>query len=83
MGTGKTPAFYALDSNTPWKAYVNLLHVPYTLWHLSYVVLGAAIAPTVHLGQSTGTGGVAVQVGRAYPSQVVGVDLSTAMLRRA
>ena len=31
----------------------------------------------------TGTAGVAMQVARAYPSQVVGVDLSTAMLRRA
>ena len=31
----------------------------------------------------TGTAGVAVQVARAYQSQVVGVDLSTAMVRRA
>jgi hypothetical protein len=27
---------------------VTLLHVPYTLWHLSYVVIGAALAP--HFG---------------------------------
>jgi hypothetical protein len=26
---------------------VTLLHPPYTLWHLSYVVLGAALAPTI------------------------------------
>ena len=55
MGTGKTPAFYALGGTTPWKQYVNLLHIPYTLWHLSYVVLGAAIAPTIHLDRLIGT----------------------------
>jgi hypothetical protein len=32
-----------------WKDYVNLLHFPYALWHLSYLVLGAAIAPTLYL----------------------------------
>lgn len=40
------PAFYALDLGA-WRDYVTLLHAPYTLWHLSYVVLGAALAPTV------------------------------------
>ena len=55
MKTGKTPAFYALDATSAWKEYVNLLHVPYTLWHLSYVVLGAAIAPTIHLDRLMGT----------------------------
>ena len=41
------PAFYALDLGA-WRDYVTLLHPPYTLWHLSYVVLGAALAPTLH-----------------------------------
>ena len=40
------PAFYALKTGT-WRDYVTLLHPQYTLWHLSYVVLGAALAPTV------------------------------------
>jgi hypothetical protein len=40
------PAFYALRPGE-WRDYVTLLHPPYTLWHLSYVVLGAALAPTV------------------------------------
>jgi hypothetical protein len=40
------PAFYALDLGS-WRDYVTLLHPPYTLWHLSYVVLGAALAPTI------------------------------------
>jgi hypothetical protein len=30
---------------------VTLLHPPYTAWHLSYVALGAAAAPTIHLNR--------------------------------
>ena len=41
------PAFYALAPGG-WRDYVTLLHPPYTAWHLSYVVIGAALAPTVH-----------------------------------
>jgi 4-hydroxybenzoate polyprenyltransferase len=37
------PAFYALESGG-WRDYVTLLHLPYTAWHLSYVVIGAALA---------------------------------------
>jgi len=43
------PAFYALDSGG-WRDYWSLLHPPYTLWHLSYVVIGACIAPAVNFG---------------------------------
>lgn len=38
------PAFYAARGGG-WHDYWTLLHPPYTLWHLSYVLLGAAIAP--------------------------------------
>ncbi len=55
MATGKRPAFYALPGAKGWQDYLNLLHVPYTLWHLGYVVLGAAIVPTVHLDRLLGT----------------------------
>src|SRR5918993_3911111 len=41
------PAFYALASGG-WRDYVTLLHVPYTAWHLSYVAIGAALAPELH-----------------------------------
>jgi hypothetical protein len=41
------PAFYALAPGG-WRDFVTLLHPPYTAWHLSYVALGAAAAPTVH-----------------------------------
>ncbi len=40
------PAFYALDGGG-WRDYVTLLHPPYTLWHLSYVMLGAALSPAL------------------------------------
>lgn len=40
----RRPAFYALAPGG-WRDYVTLLHPPYTLWHLSYVVVGAALAP--------------------------------------
>jgi hypothetical protein len=38
------PAFYALESGG-WRDYITLLHPPYTAWHLSYVAIGAALAP--------------------------------------
>jgi hypothetical protein len=38
------PAFYALPPGG-WRDYVTLLHPPYTLWHLAYVAIGAALAP--------------------------------------
>jgi hypothetical protein len=43
------PAFYALAPGG-WRDYVTLLHPPYTLWHLSYVVIGAALAPHFDAG---------------------------------
>jgi hypothetical protein len=42
------PAWYALERGGV-RDYVTLLHPPYTLWHLSYVAVGAAIAPHFHL----------------------------------
>ncbi len=34
---------------------MNLLHPPYTLWHLSYVVLGISLAPVIHPERSIAT----------------------------
>jgi hypothetical protein len=42
------PAFYALAPGG-WRDWWTLLHPPYTLWHLSYVALGAATAAEVDL----------------------------------
>ena len=40
------PAWYALGAGG-WRDYVTLLHLPYTAWHLSYVVIGGCLAPVV------------------------------------
>lgn len=48
------PAFYAL-AHGGWRDYITLLHPPYTAWHLAYVVIGAALAPTLHLDRLTAT----------------------------
>jgi hypothetical protein len=43
------PAYYAAGT-TGWRRDVwALLHPPYTAWHLSYVLIGASLAPTVSL----------------------------------
>jgi len=44
-GTDLAPAFYAARRGG-WRDYWTLLHPPYTVWHLSYVLLGAALAPS-------------------------------------
>jgi hypothetical protein len=41
------PAFYALTPGG-WRDYWTLLHPPYTLWHLSYVAIGASLASEVN-----------------------------------
>jgi hypothetical protein len=42
--TLERPAFYALRPGG-WRDLLTLLHPPYTAWHLSYVAIGAAVAP--------------------------------------
>ena len=45
--TDARPAFYALSPGS-WRDYVTLIHPPYTAWHLSYVAIGACLAPHFH-----------------------------------
>ena len=45
---GARPAYYAASPGG-WRDWWTLLHPPYTAWHLSYVVIGAALAPRVSL----------------------------------
>ena len=42
------PAFYALAPGS-WRDWWTLLHPPYTVWHLSYVALGAATVDRLDL----------------------------------
>jgi len=41
---GSRPAFYAARPGG-WRDWWTILHPPYTAWHLSYVAIGAALAP--------------------------------------
>lgn len=41
-----SPAFYARHGGARWDWW-TVLHPPYTLWHLSYVAVGAALAPRI------------------------------------
>jgi len=48
------PAYYAARSGG-WRDWWTLLHPPYTLWHLSYSVIGAALAPRVQTSRLIAT----------------------------
>ena len=48
------PAFYAARAGG-WRDWWTLLHPPYTAWHLSYVVIGACLAPVVLVSRLVAT----------------------------
>lgn len=47
-GPSRRPVFYAVGRGRLGDL-LTLLHPPYTAWHLSYVAIGAAVAPHVHV----------------------------------
>jgi hypothetical protein len=49
-----SPAFYGRRGGRR-ADWWTLLHPPYTAWHLSYAVIGAAIAPRLHWGMLAAT----------------------------
>jgi hypothetical protein len=54
--SGERSAFYAVGRGTGGLGdWVTLLHPPYTLWHLSYVAIGAAVMPPLVLWRLAGT----------------------------
>lgn len=64
----------------------TLLHPPYTLWHLSYVVLGAVAAPRVHgdrVGAALLAFFLAVGVGAHAFDELHGRPLRTGLSNRA
>jgi hypothetical protein len=79
LSTQTRPAFYALATGG-WRDYVTLLHPPYTAWHLSYVVIGGCLAPTVawgRLGAAVVAFGLAVGVGAHSLDELSGRPLRT------
>ena len=78
------PAFYALRSGG-WRDYVTLLHPPYTLWHLSYVAIGAGLAPEFRwsrLGATLAAFFLAVGIGAHALDELMGRPLQTRIPRR-
>jgi hypothetical protein len=77
------PAFYALRSGG-WRDYVSLLHLPYTAWHLSYVAIGAALAPAfawARLWPTLVAFGLAVGIGAHALDELNGRPLRTRIPR--
>lgn len=73
------PAWYALDTGG-WRDYVTLLHLPYTGWHLSYVVVGGCLAPAVawgRLGAAVAAFALAVGIGAHALDELRGRPLRT------
>jgi len=73
------PAFYALRPGG-WRDYVTLLHPPYTLWHLSYVALGAGLAPRLdatRLGATFAAFALALGIGAHALDELRGRPLRT------
>jgi heme O synthase-like polyprenyltransferase len=75
------PAWYALETGG-WRDYVTLLHVPYTAWHLSYVVIGGCLAADVawgRLGAAVAAFGLAVGIGAHALDELMGRPLRTSI----
>ncbi len=79
------PAFYAATAGArrgAWTDWWVLLHPPYTLWHLSYVGIGAALAPTfdgVRLSATVLAFFLAVGLGAHALDELKGRPLNTAI----
>jgi hypothetical protein len=52
--TDRRRSYYA-RSGSVWADLAALVHPPYTLWHLSYVAIGASLAPDLDLVRLAGT----------------------------
>jgi hypothetical protein len=78
------PAFYALGPGG-WRDYVTLLHLPYTAWHLAYVVVGGCLAATLHwwtLGLTVLAFALAMGIGAHALDELDGRPLGTAIPSR-
>jgi hypothetical protein len=82
--TEARPAFYALAPGS-WRDYVTVLHPPYTAWHLSYVAIGATLAPHFHadrLGAAAAAFFLAMGIGAHALDELQGRPLQTRIPER-
>ncbi|MGH2861054.1 MAG: hypothetical protein ACRDLT_06020 [Solirubrobacteraceae bacterium] len=78
------PAFYALSPGG-WRDLVTILHPPYTAWHLSYVAIGAALAPSFvlwRLGAALGAFLLALGIACHALDELMGRPLETRISAR-
>jgi hypothetical protein len=78
------PAFYALRPGG-WRDLVTVMHPPYTLWHVSNVAIGAAVAAHVYAGRLAAAVAaffLAVGVGAHALDELQGRPLGTQLSRR-
>lgn len=78
------PAWYAASPGK-WRDWLTILHPPYTAWHLSYVLIGAALAPRFHVERLVATliaFGLAVGVGAHGLDELRGRPLNTTISSR-
>ena len=83
--TDGRPAFYAVRGGG-WHDWWSLLHPPYTAWHLSYVVIGASLAPVVQMRvllASVGAFFLAVGVSAHALDELCGRPLRTSISNRS
>jgi hypothetical protein len=81
----RRPAFYALRPGG-WRDLVTILHPPYTAWHLSYVAIGSAMAPELHVDRMVAAMAAffcAVGVSAHALDELHGRPLGTALSDRA
>jgi hypothetical protein len=72
-------AFYALRPGG-WRDYVTLLHPPYTVWHLSFVAIGAALVTDIdfaRLGATLAAFFLAMGIGAHALDELEGRPLGT------
>lgn len=82
--TETPPAFYARTGSTLGDV-VTLFHLPYTAWHLSYVAIGAAMAPDIDwlvLGGTLSAFAFGLGVGAHALDELHDRPLSTALSSR-
>jgi hypothetical protein len=68
-----------------WRDLVTVLHPPYTLWHVSNVAIGAAVAPHIYAGRllaAIAAFFLAVGVGAHAMDEIHGRPLGTQFSRR-
>jgi hypothetical protein len=83
--TSQKPAWYAIEGRGAISDSLTLLHPPYTLWHLSYVIIGISLAPIIYPVRSIATlvaFFLGLGIGAHALDETMGNPLKTKLTRR-